>query len=161
RPPTRSPSVYNHPKYGDLSGPVLTDYCAVQPCTRIRVSDAVTEGREGKFLLSEIAAPTSNQQNGEAHEFLYQGNEKKPEKNAFYDGVIVRSPFYLDIPDPSTSTLEGWYQEGVPRPTKMAKIIDGTSKTLLVTEKYVRSDAYGGGWASDDTGFTDGWDPDT
>ena len=46
------------------------------------------------------------------------------------------------------------------RPTKFAKITDGTSHTFLLGEKYVRSDMYEGGGYSDDNGWSDGWDPD-
>jgi prepilin-type processing-associated H-X9-DG protein len=49
---------------------------------------------------------------------------------------------------------------GSPSPTKMAKITDGASKTIMIGEKYVRADTYLDGSHSDDTGWTDGWDPD-
>jgi prepilin-type processing-associated H-X9-DG protein len=45
----------------------------------------------------------------------------------------------------------------------MSSISDGTSKTLLVAEKYVRVDNYEAGDAqrnSDDRGWYDGWDAD-
>ncbi len=50
----------------------------------------------------------------------------------------------------------------VTQPVKIAKITDGTSKTMVVSEKYVRSDNYEAGPArnSDDRGWTDGWDAD-
>ena len=48
----------------------------------------------------------------------------------------------------------------VARPVTMAKITDGTSHTLMVGEKYLRTDQYEGGSKSDDKGWTDGWDPD-
>jgi hypothetical protein len=46
---------------------------------------------------------------------------------------------------------------------KFAQITDGTSKTILVAEKYVRSDGYEAGddrHYSDDRGWYDGWDAD-
>jgi prepilin-type processing-associated H-X9-DG protein len=46
---------------------------------------------------------------------------------------------------------------------KPAKITDGTSKTLMVAEKYVRNDNYEAGDVqhySDDRGWSDGWDAD-
>jgi len=69
-----------------------------------------------------------------------------------YDGVIVRSAWNSDTNSFFTN---------FPRPTTMAKITDGTSKTLLIGEKYVRTDLYQGGvsW-SDDKGWSDGWDCD-
>jgi prepilin-type N-terminal cleavage/methylation domain-containing protein len=39
-------------------------------------------------------------------------------------------------------------------------ILDGTSKTILVGEKCLAADVIGQGQASDDAGFTDGWDWD-
>ena len=71
--------------------------------------------------------------------------------NQVYDGVIVRSAWRF-----ASKT----FATNVPRPTKFAKITDGTSHTFMVGEKYVRSDLYEGGSKSDDKGWTDGWDPD-
>jgi hypothetical protein len=48
----------------------------------------------------------------------------------------------------------------VSRPTTFAKITDGASKTFMIGERYVRADLYAGGGASDNRGWTDGWDPD-
>ena len=31
---------------------------------------------------------------------------------------------------------------------------------MMIGEKYIRQDLYGGGCSSDDAGWTDGWDPD-
>ena len=49
---------------------------------------------------------------------------------------------------------------GARGPWQFAKIIDGTSKTFMLGEKYVRNDSYEGGGKSDDKGWIDGWDPD-
>jgi prepilin-type N-terminal cleavage/methylation domain-containing protein/prepilin-type processing-associated H-X9-DG protein len=68
-----------------------------------------------------------------------------------YDGVIVRSAWQQ-----ANNTFAN-----VTRPVNIAKITDGTSHTLMVGEKYVRTDQYDGGSKSDDKGWTDGWDPDT
>jgi prepilin-type processing-associated H-X9-DG protein len=69
-----------------------------------------------------------------------------------YDGVIVRSNW---------NYAQKKFYSNSAHPTTMAKITDGTSKTFLVGEKYVRSDLYAGGvsW-SDDKGWSDGWDLD-
>jgi prepilin-type processing-associated H-X9-DG protein len=58
----------------------------------------------------------------------------------------------------------------VPRLVKLARVVDGTSNTILYAEKYVRSDSYGsecrsgngppGVCRSDDRGWSDGWDGD-
>ena len=42
----------------------------------------------------------------------------------------------------------------------MAKITDGTSKTLLVAEKRLPPSLYGGGAAADNAGWAEGWDYD-
>ncbi len=76
--------------------------------------------------------------------------------NQVYDGVIVRSPWRLTGTNPST----GEFAANVPRPISINRIIDGTSHTFIVGEKFVRSDWYEGGSKSDDKGWTDGWDPD-
>jgi prepilin-type N-terminal cleavage/methylation domain-containing protein/prepilin-type processing-associated H-X9-DG protein len=61
--------------------------------------------------------------------------------NATYRGIIVR-----------TGTVGGV--------CKMANITDGTSNTILVTEKRLDSRNYLSGDWHDDRGWSDGWDPD-
>ena len=64
----------------------------------------------------------------------------------------------------------GEFATGVPFPVKIPQISDGTSNTLVISEKYVYSqkapeiglpNGYEGGDPSDDRGWLDGWDPDT
>jgi prepilin-type N-terminal cleavage/methylation domain-containing protein/prepilin-type processing-associated H-X9-DG protein len=85
-----------------------------------------------------------------------------PHNNTVYDGVIVRATWrYLSggdnlpwVGEPATM---------VTQPVKISRITDGTSKTLLVAEKYIRSDNYDTNLInhnSDDRGWTDGWDAD-
>jgi hypothetical protein len=61
------------------------------------------------------------------------------------------------------------YVSGFPKAVKPAQVSDGTSNTLVISEKLVRSDLYdgspapddpGSGQVSDDKGWADGWDPD-
>jgi prepilin-type processing-associated H-X9-DG protein len=74
--------------------------------------------------------------------------------------VIVRSAFYpTDFPAANFGVLKGKFVNA-PSPTKIARITDGTSKTMMIGEKYIRSDLYEGGCSSDDAGWSDGWDPD-
>ncbi len=75
-----------------------------------------------------------------------------------YDGVIVRSPWQFISKDASGRS-HGVFVD-VPRPIGFRRITDGASHTLLIGEKYVRSDLYKGGSKSDDQGWADGWDPD-
>lgn len=45
-------------------------------------------------------------------------------------------------------------------PCTVGKILDGTSKTMVVGEKRLHIDRYASGAWHDDIGWTDGWDPD-
>ena len=81
--------------------------------------------------------------------------------NSVYDGVIVRSPFRR------TGTVAGkqigTFARNVPFPTELQKVLDGTSNTFMIAEKYVRNDRYdinGPAHNSDDRGWADGWDAD-
>lgn len=83
--------------------------------------------------------------------------------NTVYDGVIVRCPW--DWEKTVGTTQVGKFASNVTGWVGVAKITDGTSKTLLVGEKYVRSDAYDGSFQganrnSDDRGWSDGYDAD-
>jgi prepilin-type N-terminal cleavage/methylation domain-containing protein len=80
--------------------------------------------------------------------------------DAVYDGVIVRSPWRNCTTTPTTGQLTGEWAKNVPKPTKPAQITDGLSKTLMIGEKYVRSDKYEAGALSDDHGWAEGWDAD-
>ena len=78
--------------------------------------------------------------------------------------MIVRTPWRR------TSTNAAGQQIGVvPRNVtglvKHADILDGSSKTFMIAEKYVRNDNYEGSFAgvnrnSDDRGWSDGFDAD-
>jgi prepilin-type N-terminal cleavage/methylation domain-containing protein len=80
---------------------------------------------------------------------------------AIFDGVVVRTPFRVG------GVGGGTELGGCPKAIKPSEITDGLSNTLLMSEKYVRSDMYHGllpsgiSPYSDDKGWTDGWDPDT
>jgi prepilin-type N-terminal cleavage/methylation domain-containing protein/prepilin-type processing-associated H-X9-DG protein len=78
-----------------------------------------------------------------------------------YDGVIVRSPWVWDHTDMTTGQQIGDFCTGVPHPIKPAQITDGTSKTLMIAEKYIRNDKYDAGGDSDDQGWSDGYDADS
>jgi prepilin-type N-terminal cleavage/methylation domain-containing protein/prepilin-type processing-associated H-X9-DG protein len=69
-------------------------------------------------------------------------------------GIIVRTPY-------------DWYMQkralSNPPPTKPAHIVDGLSRTLMITEKRLAPSQYAADayvW-HDDRGWTDGWDADT
>ncbi|MBX3435162.1 MAG: DUF1559 domain-containing protein [Pirellulales bacterium] len=86
--------------------------------------------------------------------------------NGVFDGVIVRSPWRRSNVDPATcgpNPAPGAFVTGVPNPTRVAQISDGTSNTMMIGEKYVYQQHYDGRGndPSDDRGWLDGWDPDT
>ncbi|MCH8839569.1 MAG: DUF1559 domain-containing protein, partial [Planctomycetes bacterium] len=71
-----------------------------------------------------------------------------------YLGVIVRTPWNVD---------DNAFAKNVSFPVRMKQITDGTSNTMVISEKFLRPDLYdgnGGRTWSDDRGWTDGWDPD-
>lgn len=88
------------------------------------------------------------------------GNGGPPVPRGVYDGVIVRTPWLITAPATNTMSAKGEFVEGVPKATKVAQISDGTSNTMVVSEKFIRQDLYEGSNASDDRGWSDGWDPD-
>lgn len=146
RPPTR------------INGTVLTDYAGIQPCTRILADPNFIDITPGVLTYGKVL------------ENFYQGFASArdstpvgpaPRSNGVYDGVIVRSPnFRLPSQDARTPGIEFEKLSNVPAPTKISKITDGTSNTMLVGEKYIRVDLVAGATPSDDTGWSDGWDPD-
>src|SRR5262245_48908953 len=89
-----------------------------------------------------------------------------PQNNTLYDGVIVRCPWVWKSTDAAGKQI-GFFQNRVTGLVKVGKITDGTSKTLMIAEKYVRNDNYEGGFSangnnlnSDDRGWSDGFDGD-
>ena len=150
--------------YG-VEGLVLTDYAGVHPCTKAVDDPAsptpnpvdITPGKlDYGTVWNSFYKP-----GGSGTGFPNTGPGIAP--YGLYDGVIVRSPFLMKGPyNFKTHTISpaSQFVEGVPYPTKISKITDGTSKTMMVAEKYIRADSYLGGSPSDDTGWSDGWDPD-
>jgi prepilin-type N-terminal cleavage/methylation domain-containing protein len=69
-------------------------------------------------------------------------------------GVIVRSN--LAVKSPTVKVVTGFYTR-----ISFEKITDGSSNTLVVSEKWVQPSRYETGDWHDDSGWTDGWDPDT
>jgi prepilin-type processing-associated H-X9-DG protein len=142
---------------------ILMDYAGVQPCTRIKDNPRLINITPGTL--------TYNQNPDNALAAFYQdftsyaspSGGPCPQPNGTYDGVIVRSP-WLRAPDSAqelrSPEIEGTFVGGVPQPTEMGKITDGSSNTIAIAEKYIRADLYQSGSPSDDTGWTDGWDPD-
>jgi prepilin-type N-terminal cleavage/methylation domain-containing protein len=145
---------------------VVTDYASAQPCTRT-TSDPADAASLVPINVA-VAYPTWTNWNSVYACTCTGGGAgvppsgsvgPPPQYNGVYDGVIVRSAFYPEGRNLATGNLKGKFVSA-PKPVKIAQITDGTSKTLLVAEKFVRPDLYEGGCSSDDAGWTDGWDPD-
>jgi prepilin-type processing-associated H-X9-DG protein len=81
--------------------------------------------------------------------------------NEIYQGVIVRTPYRMEGGANARGGIRFVRAENVTPTISIAQVSDGTSHTLMVGEKFVRPDLVEGGSASDDRGWSDGWDPDT
>jgi prepilin-type N-terminal cleavage/methylation domain-containing protein/prepilin-type processing-associated H-X9-DG protein len=139
------------------------DYAAAQPCTFDR-PDTPALGARLQYTPFKPSLATADpfKDQYSANDPSFWGGKYgvgdaahlAPPRAGVYDGVIVRSRYRrADTSHPMT--------DYAPDPTKPASIADGSSKTLVLGEKFVRSDSYEGGGYSDDRGWTDGWDPDT
>jgi prepilin-type N-terminal cleavage/methylation domain-containing protein/prepilin-type processing-associated H-X9-DG protein len=67
---------------------------------------------------------------------------------AFYRGIIQRCDW------------NGMKHLGFSKIISMKKVVDGTSKTMVIGEKRLRPSNYENGAWHDDRGWSDGWDPD-
>jgi prepilin-type processing-associated H-X9-DG protein len=70
-----------------------------------------------------------------------------------FRGIIQRVD-WLRLPAPGKHL-------GYTKRMSIAKVTDGTSKTLLVSEKWIHPNVYEGGGRADDRGWADGFDYDT
>jgi prepilin-type N-terminal cleavage/methylation domain-containing protein/prepilin-type processing-associated H-X9-DG protein len=168
-PSRRSVSEAQSDKNAEGKQVYLIDYASAQPCTvhcpagsppscpaqppRYNPLDVVP------ITVAGYQVNVKSIWGGENMASKQQGNYQ------VYDGVIVRSPWKRDGGPPSSpkstpNNPVGAYLKGAVFPTKVGKITDGTSRTFMLGEKYVRSDMYEGGGYSDDHGWSEGWDPD-
>lgn len=128
-------------------GVVLSDYASATPC-------GYADSRQINAYVPYLAV---NQTNARTLIFGCTSGStcilKVPDDET-YLGVIVRTPWIIK---------EKRFARSAPMPTKMKQITDGTSNTMVISEKFNRPDLYDGttfAW-SDDRGWSDGWDPDT
>jgi prepilin-type N-terminal cleavage/methylation domain-containing protein/prepilin-type processing-associated H-X9-DG protein len=144
------------------------DYGGAQPCTWSIPESAVGLGGAVGSRFQYVPV-TPDQLAAHYQDTLFasywgvrpSANASEVGRVGVFDGVIVRGRYrqHSNYPSPPTiydPAFAPWW----PDPTKPAQITDGTSKTLMVGEKFVRSDLYSGGSYSDDRGWSDGWDPD-
>jgi prepilin-type N-terminal cleavage/methylation domain-containing protein len=153
-PSRRTPVRTNSASNGNAVSTVI-DYAAAQPCTVQCHSGAPgCPPVEPRYTPSQTFTGTTYITNLTSFwGGRFQSKKPAPLENQIYDGVIVRTPW-----DYTTKKIIG----SNPRPIKIARITDGTSKTLLVGEKYLRPDLYQGLISnSDDRGWSDGWDLDS
>jgi prepilin-type N-terminal cleavage/methylation domain-containing protein len=142
----------------------LIDYAAAQPCT-----DHCPPGSPGcpnptPRYDPRDAAPITPAKYEINWPSIWGGqnmNFRMQEHFQVYDGVIVRAPWRRNDPLQTHGAPGGGeFLQAAPGPTSFARITDGASRTLVLGEKYVRSDLYGGGGPSDDHGWSEGWDTD-
>jgi prepilin-type N-terminal cleavage/methylation domain-containing protein/prepilin-type processing-associated H-X9-DG protein len=129
-------------------GVVLSDYASATPCGYVNSNLTIAYQPWATVSQANVRTLIFGCASGSACILKVPDNE-------VYLGVIVRTPW---------NRKENRFATNVPFPVKMAQITDGTSNTMVVSEKFLRPDLYDGNggltW-SDDRGWTDGWDPDT
>jgi len=128
-------SVYRITNYGTLQGTVIPIYNC--PSRRAPAQHASQGGRALGDYCSVTPADSPN-----SWDQYWYGNIWGVPTTARYRGVIVR-----------TQTASA--------PIGMAAITDGTSNTLVISEKRLDINNYEAGDWHDDSGWADGWDPDT
>jgi prepilin-type N-terminal cleavage/methylation domain-containing protein/prepilin-type processing-associated H-X9-DG protein len=146
---------------------VLTDYASAQPCTRTTSDPDNAASQTPVDVATQYPMwdswndvyPCTCTGGGAGGIPDQNSVGPPPQYDGVYDGVIVRSAWYPEGVNNFTGKLKGKFVNA-PSPVKISQITDGTSKTLLIGEKYIYPALYLGGSSSDDTGWTDGWDPD-
>ena len=140
------------------------NYATVQPLT------TVCGGTGEKHDISDTHPFQGASSNSVAEDaFWCTSPARTPSTNdSVFDGVIVRILWKSLIAATATSPARGKFLSGGTRSVKPAQVTDGMSNTLMISEKFVRSDMIesnigpnGQVSYSDDSGWTDGWDPDT
>jgi prepilin-type N-terminal cleavage/methylation domain-containing protein/prepilin-type processing-associated H-X9-DG protein len=174
-PSRRAPSTHESQWQGAGHFVSVLDYASAQPCswssnnqaTRPRRIDQTTAFTTGclQFDYKNMDCVTLGTTWAGATSGGTCGSVPSPlggttRDYQVYDGVIVRSPYALDTSSKPNKVVGG-FCVGVSYPVKPAKITDGTSKTMMIAEKYLRNDQYDAGRNSDDAGWADGWDADS
>jgi prepilin-type N-terminal cleavage/methylation domain-containing protein/prepilin-type processing-associated H-X9-DG protein len=137
-PSRRSPTRNSDTSAKDANA-VLMDYAGATPWGLDRTTNIVpTHDRDAFWQITY------------AQRYLVPSNKD-------WLGIIVRTPFWKDE---SSGSNPPFQDSGSSRPTTVAKVTDGLSNTLLISEKTVNPTFYEGGTPSDDRGWSDGWDPD-
>jgi prepilin-type N-terminal cleavage/methylation domain-containing protein/prepilin-type processing-associated H-X9-DG protein len=158
-PSRRAPRTSWSPAY--LTIYAFLDYAGTVPCT---YKTPARQARYDPTIAVTLTPPTLR-----ALAPSYWGGEDASggntvPNNTLYDGVIVRCPWDWQSTGPGGSQI-GVFHNNVTGLVKTSHITDGTSKTMMIAEKYVRNDNYDGSDESinrdsDDRGWTDGFDGD-
>ncbi len=165
-PSRRGVTVHTRVELGVNVQSVLTDYAGATPCTcKTPACDDKYDPRDSVPMNSQAY----NRSNPDANGFSFfrgqnvSGSADSPPDDSVYDGAIVRTPWRWKMWQRRSTPAfaKSIFPVNAPQPVRMAQIEDGTSNTLVIGEKYLRTDLYEGGTASDDRGWADGWDPDT
>jgi prepilin-type N-terminal cleavage/methylation domain-containing protein/prepilin-type processing-associated H-X9-DG protein len=158
-PSRRQATTIYSPNFNAIIAPM--DYASAVPCTYTSADRTTKYDPTTAVPFTQAAfAPLAKSINGGSATTYPPPATNDPPDNALYDGVIVRCPWAWRFTQAGKQV--GVFRSNVPGLVKVANITDGTSKTLMIAEKYVRSDKYMGGEStnSDDRGWSDGWDGD-
>ncbi len=139
---------------------ILTDYATAQPAMRGEPCGAAPYDPLALWPFDspiQVSKSTRSYWCGTGS----PGSWGIPTTGAHYGGVIVRTPYRLTSQATASVSAIGERVSGFPTAVKSGQVSDGMSNTLVISEKLVRFDKYGGGGVSDDRGWADGWDPDT
>ncbi len=145
---------------GDGSSRWLMDYaCAAAGPGRREIGDSIFNALLNNFqgCRAEYAFwGIKNARSGRnIHTPLFTKKALSSTYTGFF-GVIVRSSVYVPKGTRQNPTDLGYTSQ-----TKMKNIVDGTSKTFVISEKRIRVGGKPGIDAGDDKGWSDGWDLDT
>jgi len=144
-------SIYNGKTYA------LTDYAGATPCGYTDYSETTRNYPVGVNGVTDAVAIRRPRFFGGA---TSAGFVLTVPANRSYYGAIVRGTKNV-VPPVRGGTPTFNAVDSVTSLTQMKSIEDGTSNTMLISEKFVRPDSYEGGMGGDDRGWSDGWDPDT
>jgi prepilin-type N-terminal cleavage/methylation domain-containing protein/prepilin-type processing-associated H-X9-DG protein len=158
-------STYSIKKQSDIQQILVpTYYC---PSRRSPTRNSDTSAKDANAVLMDYAAATpwgidrtTNTVPTRDRDAFWQINFAQRSlvpSNKDWFGIIARTPIWKDE---SSGSNPPFQDSGSSRPTTVAKVTDGLSNTLLISEKTVNPTFYEGGTPSDDRGWSDGWDPD-
>jgi prepilin-type N-terminal cleavage/methylation domain-containing protein/prepilin-type processing-associated H-X9-DG protein len=128
-------------------GPVSKTPLKVYYCPSRRSAQLYDNGMGKQIGLNDYASLQPSPHTPEADE-----NPDTTYKGGQYFGVITRTPIVQ---------MRNGGAVIVDNRVSFTSITDGTSQTLMVAEKFVPVNWYGGGYWGDDDGPFTGWDPDT